>query len=63
MSALQRLLGKAPVKQVPKSTESPPSCAAGMRRSHDVTQASDFTDETQTSDLPKVTQQIDFSLE
>lgn len=57
-SVLQFLLGKVPAKHLSQpEVESPPSCAVGMGLSDDVIQASDFTDETQTSDLPKVTQQ------
>jgi hypothetical protein len=63
MSLLQIFLGKVPVRflSLPEAG-SPPSCAVGMGLSDDVIQASDFTFETQTSDLAKVTQQINFSL-
>lgn len=64
MSFLQLLLGKVPVRFLNQpEAGSPPSCAIGMRLSDDLIQASDFTDETQTSELAKVTQQINFSLE
>lgn len=63
-SLLQLLLGKVPVRFLNQpEAGSPPSYAVGMGLSDDVIRASDFTDETQTSDLAKVTQQINFSLE
>lgn len=64
MSLLRLCLGKVPVRfrSLPEAG-SPPSCTVGMHLSDDVIQPSDFTDETQTSDLAKVTQQINFSLE
>lgn len=63
-SLLQLLPGKEPGRFLNQpEAGSPPSSAVGMSLSDDVIRASDFTDETQTSDLAKVTQQINFSLE
>lgn len=64
MSLLQLLLGKVPVRFLNQPEAGfPPSRAVRIGLSDDIIQASDFTDETQTSDLAKVTQQINFSLE